>query len=186
MEWNGGTAEASSGSPPPGLSGKSVQNERRYQEIRLEDTKLKSVIIPILTQYLKKYPKEVYSRASAIPRPTDSRLAAEVINRQLWRDFPDELAWPVTFLAARTYYPFAENEWDDSEALTRMLASSAPQWTSNFADNDAKPIRFEIKDEVRDLRGELTASTDCLDVEIGSVLVVVKGPRGRYLGNCGR
>jgi hypothetical protein len=185
MEWDGGSEEKTSVSALTGRPGPITENGRKYDELNLDDNRLGAIISPYLEQYAVNFPKNVYSRAASISKPTEAREAAQVIDRQLWRDFPGELIRPVIYLAARAYYPFAENPFDDSEALTRMLASTAQRWQPVFASDEGQPNSFDVRDERRRLEGTLTVSTDCLDVRIRGVLVMVKGPRSRRIRDCG-
>jgi hypothetical protein len=185
MEWDGGSDEKVSVSALTGRSQAIADNGRKYNELNLDDNSLGAIISPWLDQYAVEFPKLAYSLGSSVAKPTEARRAAQVIDRQLWRDFPNELVRPVIYLAARAYYPFAENSFDDSEALVRMLASTAQRWEPVFASNESQPNSFDVRDVQRSLEGTLTVSTDCLDVRIRGVLVMVKGPRSGRVSDCG-
>lgn len=186
MEWDGGSDEKVSVSAFAGQSGPAAVNGQKYNQLGLDEARLGAIISPQLEQYKVAFPKSSYSRAASVPNPTEARQAAQVIDRQLWRDFPGELARPVIYLAARAYYPFAENVIDDSEALARMLASSADRWTRTFSSDNPEPDSFGVADDKRQLEGQITVSSDCLDMRIRGVLVMVKGPRSRRIHDCGK
>jgi hypothetical protein len=196
MEWNGGSAQqASSASsqgrrPSTGVSEAVAENERRFGRLlQGYDTKLSDRILSALRQHspsgMRLDPAEVDPTARNIVDPSPSRVAANLINRGLVRDNPSGLAWSVILLAARSYFPFADYE-DGPEGLARAIASQASGWTSIFIQEQLEPKRFEIYDEASSIKGTLTVSTDCLDVQIGRVLVVVKGPRSVFARDCGR
>lgn len=191
MEWNGGggggsgsgQTSSSTSSSSSGQGQTKSANKARYEQLLNDNGNIISQFVINSDQQtsLSLDQGRILAREHAsivkLRDPTPSRTAALAINNGLTDQ--KVIAWSVIELATRAFYPFADND-KSAEWFARELSRFSADWAGAFVLSSTSSSSFRLSGD----NNRLVISTACLEVQIGRVSVLVKGPQSTLRSGC--